>query len=104
MTRTAGGKAHPGLQELEIHGPQPQWSAMDETFDLPADTMPGYHGSRACRAIRDWMNAARSGSHRCRNTPQSTVDTRELIDTIYRSSREGRRIECAIGGESSPAD
>jgi len=83
---------------LEIHGPQPQWTAMDETFDLPADKKPGYHGSRAFRAIQDWMNAARSGSQPCRNTPQSTVDTLELIDTIYRSSREGRRIECAIGG------
>src|SRR4029077_4447428 len=27
---------------LEIHGPQPQFQAMDETFTLPPDATPGY--------------------------------------------------------------
>ena len=27
---------------LEIHGPQPQFMAMEETFELPPDDTPGY--------------------------------------------------------------
>jgi predicted dehydrogenase len=83
---------------LEIHGPQPQFDAMEETFALPEDKTPGYGGSRAVALLTDWLEAAASGGRLCRNTPQSTLATLELIDTIYQSSREGRRIECAIGG------
>ena len=86
-------------RKLEIHGPQPQWSAMDETLELLPDKTPGYSGSRGVKMIRDWMDAARTGARPCRNTPQSTVATLQLLDTIYRSSREGRRIECEIGAE-----
>ncbi len=83
--------------ELEIHGPQPQWSPMDEIYTLPADETPGYGGTRAVRAIKDWLEAARQGGRPCRSTPDTMVATIELIDTIYQSSREGRRIECCIG-------
>ncbi|RKX34096.1 MAG: hypothetical protein DRP71_08200 [Verrucomicrobia bacterium] len=87
---------HPG-RKLEIHGPQPQFFAMEETLELPPDDTPGYAGSRGVDTIRDWVNAARTGAHCCRNTPQSTQATLRLLDTIYRSSQEGRRIECEIG-------
>jgi len=87
---------HPS-RKLEIHGPQPQFYAMEETLELPPDPTPGYSGSRGVDTIRDWMDAARTGNHSCRNTPQSTYATLQLLDTIYQSSREGRRIECDIG-------
>ncbi len=81
---------------LEIHGPQPQWFSMDETLALPADATPGYGGGRGLALVRDWMAAARSGGRDCRNTIESTRATLQIIDAIYQSSREGRRIECSI--------
>ncbi len=77
---------------LEIHGPKPQWNAMEETFTLPADETPGYGGQRATKLIRDWLDAAREGGRPCRNTPQTTLDTLALIDAIYESSEKGQRI------------
>jgi predicted dehydrogenase len=82
---------------LEIHGPQPQWDAMDEMFTLPADNTPGYGGRRAMDLLRDWLHASRNCGAACRNTAESTVAVLELLDAIYQSSREGRRIECRIG-------
>jgi predicted dehydrogenase len=82
---------------LEIHGPMPQWIAMEETFATPADTTPGYGGARGVALVRDWLDAARDGGRDCRNTPESVLATLELIDTIYRASREERRIACRGG-------
>jgi predicted dehydrogenase len=81
---------------LEIHGPQPQFMAMEETFTLPADPTPGYGGQRNVRLVRDWIESAQTGKQLCRSTPRSTLATLELLDAIYRSSAEGRRIECQI--------
>lgn len=99
--------AHPGTSgRLEIHGPQPQWHAMEETFQVAADPTPGYGGVRGVDVVGDWLSAieerrAVSGSstapRACRNTPESTVATLELLDAAYESSRLGRRIECSIG-------
>ena len=83
---------------LEIHGPKPQWFAMEETFRLPPDDTPGYGGRRGVALVQDWLDAARDGGRPCRNTPRTTRDTLALIDRIYESSREGRRIACEIGG------
>jgi hypothetical protein len=69
---------------------------MEETFTIPADPTPGYGGMRSVRLVRDWIESARTGKNQCRNTPQSTLATLELLDAIYRASREGRRIECAV--------
>jgi predicted dehydrogenase len=82
---------------LEIHGPQPQWDAMDEVFTLPLDNTPGYGGRRALDLLRDWLQASRNRGAACRNTAESTVAVLEILDAIYQSSREGRRIECRIG-------
>jgi predicted dehydrogenase len=82
---------------LDIHGPQPQWHAMEETFALPRDATPGYGGTRCVALIRDWIEAARAGARPCRNTVQSTLDTLEVIDAIYESSRTGQRVACRIG-------
>ena len=71
--------------------------AMDETFTLPADTTPGYGGARSVTLIRDWIASAQSGTPHCRNTPQSTLATLELLDAIYAASERGRRVECRIG-------
>jgi predicted dehydrogenase len=75
-----------------IHGPQPHFHAMEETFDLPADPMPGYGGARGVATIRDWIMQARSGRPGCRNTLDSTLETLRVLDAVYRSSDEGRRI------------
>jgi predicted dehydrogenase len=78
---------------FRIHGPQPQFHAMEETFTLPADTMSGYGGKRGVHLIRDWIESARSGANRCRNTVDSVMRTLRLLDAVYRSSEEGRRVE-----------
>ncbi|QDU25561.1 Glucose--fructose oxidoreductase precursor [Anatilimnocola aggregata] len=83
---------------LDIHGPKPQWHAMEDSFTLPVDTVPGYGGRRCLALVQDWLDAMQNPGQRCRNTAQSTLQTLQLIDTIYQSSREGRRIECRIGG------
>lgn len=83
---------HPGTAgQLRIHGPQPQFHAMEEVFDLPADRTPGYGGSRGVALIRDWLEAAKTGS-RCRNGVDSVMATLRVLDAVYRSSEEGRRI------------
>lgn len=81
---------------LEIHGPQPQFQAMNEVFTLPADATPGYGGQRSVRLIQDWLSSVRTGAP-CRNTPDSTNATLQLLDAIYRSSAEGRRVACDVG-------
>lgn len=85
---------------LEIHGPQPQFMAMEETFTLPPDPAPGYGGQRNVHLVRDWIESAQRGKPVCRSTPRSTLATLELLDAIYRASEEGRRIECNIAANS----
>ena len=80
---------------LEIHGPQPQFVAMDEVFELPPDEVSGYGGQRMIDLLRDWIRAMRKGTN-CRNTPESTIATLEVIDTIYEASEKAKRIECNI--------
>jgi predicted dehydrogenase len=82
---------------LDIHGPQPQFDAMNETFIQPEDKTPGYGGARAVATLTDWIESARQGGQSCRNTPESMLATLSLIDTIYESSRAGRRVECRVG-------
>ena len=77
---------------LEIHGPQPQFMAMEETFELPPDDTPGYGGKAMVALLRDWVRCAHEGGE-CRNTPESMVAVLETIDRIYESSRSGRRVE-----------
>ena len=77
---------------LEIHGPQPQFMAMEETFELPPDDTPGYGGKAMIALLLDWVRCAHEGGD-CRNTPESMVAVLETIDRIYESSRSGRRVE-----------
>ena len=77
---------------LEIHGPQPQFMAMEETFELPPDDTPGYGGKAMVALLRDWVRCAHEGGD-CRNTPESMVAVLETVDRIYESSRSGRRVE-----------
>ena len=77
---------------LEIHGPQPQFMAMEETFELPPDDTPGYGGKAMIALLHDWVQCAHEGGD-CRNTPESMVAVLETIDRIYESSRSGRRVE-----------
>lgn len=83
---------------LEIHGPQPQWHAMEDVFTLPEDKTPGYGGQKNQRLIGDWLDCIRTGRRDNRNGASSMLAVLELIDAIYQSSREGRRVECRIGG------
>ena len=80
---------------LEIHGPQPQFMAMDEVFELPPDEVSGYGGQRMIDLLRDWLRAIREGDN-CRNTPESTIATLEIIDAIYEASAKAKRIDCNI--------
>lgn len=90
---------HPGTSGLlEIHGPQPQWHAMEESFSLPEDKTPGYGGKRGVGLVKDWLDTIRTGGRTCRSTITSTQATLQLLDKIYESSREGKRINCEIGG------
>lgn len=94
--------AHPNTSgRLEIHGPQPQWHAMEEAFQVAADPTPGYGGVRGVDVVGDWLaaiNERRGDKARdCRNTPESTLATLELLDAAYESSRSGKRVECNIG-------
>lgn len=84
---------------LEIHGPKPQWNAMEEVFTLPPDSTPGYGGKRAMAAVTDWLDAVHAKPQKqVRNTAASTAAVLELIDCIYESSRSGKRVECQISG------
>jgi predicted dehydrogenase len=80
---------------LRIHGPQPQWHAMEETFAVAADEVPFYGGYRGLELVRDWISAIRDG-HACRNTPESAQAALAVIDAIYQSSCSGRRVDCYI--------
>jgi len=85
---------------LEIHGPMPQWFAMEETYMSPSDDTPGYGGRRGAALVRDWIAAARNGGD-CRNTPESALATLALIDAIRESSNRASRVACQIGGGAS---
>jgi len=82
---------------IEIHGPQPQWHAMEDVYTSPADTKPGYGGDKGFELVRDWLDCVRTGRRDNRNRAPSMLATLELIDAIYASSQEGQRIECRIG-------
>jgi predicted dehydrogenase len=77
---------------FRIHGPQPQFHAMEETFDLPPDRAPGYGGAKGVATVRDWIALARAETSACRNTVDSTLTTLRVLDAVYRSSEEGRRV------------
>ncbi|HKB05940.1 MAG TPA: Gfo/Idh/MocA family oxidoreductase [Gemmataceae bacterium] len=88
---------HPGTGgRLRIHGPQPQFHAMEETFSLPPDTAAGYGGTKGVQTVRDWIAMARGEIAACRNTVDSVLATLRLLDLVYQSSAEGRRIECRL--------
>jgi predicted dehydrogenase len=82
---------------LEIHGPQPQWHAMEEVFTAPEDKTQGYGGQKGFLMVQDWLDCIRTGRRDNRNTFRGMAATLELIDAVLQSSREGRRIECRIG-------
>ncbi len=90
--------ARPGTSGvLEIHGPQPQWYAMEETFCVPPDDTPGYGGRNGVALVRDWVDAMAGSRDRCRTAARTSLATLQLLDTIYESSRSGRHIPCSIG-------
>lgn len=82
---------------LEIHGPQPQWHAMEDVYTSPADSKPGYGGNKGFLLVQDWLDCIRTGRRDNRNRAPSMLATLQLIDAIHQSSREGRRIDCRIG-------
>ncbi len=90
--------AYPGTGgRFETYGPQPQFLAMNETFSLPEDKTPGYGGVRMLELLRDWIASASGQRSACRNTLCSTRATLQLLDAIYASSEQARRITCSIG-------
>lgn len=91
MGPLGAGRAGTGGR-FRIHGPQPQFHTMEETFDLPPDRTPGYGGAKGAAAVRDWLAACRGEVPACRNTVDSALATLRVIDAAYRSSDEGRRV------------
>ncbi len=83
---------------LEIHGPQPHWYAMEETFRLPGDSTSGYGGYRGVKLVRDWLDAI-SQRRLCRNTARSMGVTLQLLDLIYQAGEMNRRVECHVEPE-----
>jgi predicted dehydrogenase len=82
---------------LEIHGPKPQWYAMEEVFSLPQDDTPGYGGRNGVALVRDWVEAIGGKENACRQALDSSLATLQLLDAIYLSSQRGERIACDIG-------
>jgi len=82
---------------LDIHGPQPQWHALEETYTAPEDKTPGYGGRKGFLLVQEWLDCIRTGRRDNRNTTGGMLATLQLIDAIHQSSREGRRVECRIG-------
>jgi predicted dehydrogenase len=68
---------------FRIHGPQPQFHAMEEVFTLPPDTTPGYGGARCIELIRDWVREASGEGRFCRADVTSTADMLQLLDGLY---------------------
>ncbi len=83
---------------LEIHGPQPQWYAMEETYDAPVDSTPGYGGLPGVALLKDWLAMMRGEVEQCRNTTSSMLSTVKIVDTILQASQEGRRIQLGPAG------
>ncbi|HLJ11361.1 MAG TPA: Gfo/Idh/MocA family oxidoreductase [Planctomycetaceae bacterium] len=81
---------------ITIHGPQPQFQAMEESFSLPADNTPGYGGARSVALLGDWIAQAGGVGPACRNSPESLFAVLELLEKIYESSASGRRMECRV--------
>jgi predicted dehydrogenase len=84
--------------EFEIHGPMPQWHAMEETFGLPADTVQAYGGRRGVNLVGDWLDAI-AERRDTRNTPETALALLQLLDAIHESSRSGRLVECNLGAD-----
>jgi predicted dehydrogenase len=84
---------------LTIHGPQPQFQAMEETYSIPPDPVPGYGGARSVALLRDWIKVARGGGATCRNSPNALLAVLDVVERIYESSSAGRRLECCIGDQ-----
>ncbi len=82
---------------LEIHGPQPQWYAMEETFTLPPDVIPGYGGRNGLALVRAWLSAIDGDTAQCRHAARSCWTTLQLLDAVYESSRTGQRVSCSLG-------
>ncbi len=92
---------------LDIHGPKPQWHAMEEQFCLPADTTPGYGGCNGLALVQDWLDAAQAATASrpaCRNTVASGQQTLRLIEAIGQASSQRRAVSlselCGSGDDS----
>ncbi|MCH2611299.1 MAG: Gfo/Idh/MocA family oxidoreductase [Pirellulales bacterium] len=82
---------------LDIHGPQPQWYAMEDVYNSPVNDTSGYGGSLGVSLLNDWFDCIEGKVDACRNTAQSMFNTISLIETIYESSKQARRVDCQIG-------
>ena len=70
---------------LEIHGPQPQWHAMEDAYTSPEDTKPGYGGDKGYLLVQDWLDCIRTGRRDNRNGVQphggdAATDRRDLSE------------------------
>ncbi|MEC7564379.1 MAG: Gfo/Idh/MocA family oxidoreductase [Planctomycetota bacterium] len=82
---------------LEIHGPQPQWYAMEDELQTDPDSVSGYGGAPGVALLEDWFAMIHGTVTACRNTTQTMLDTVMLVEQILTASDQGRRIDCRIG-------
>ena len=66
---------------------------MEETYDAPIDSTPGYGGGPGVALLEDWLSVIHGKSPACRNTTESMLATVKVVDTIIQASDEGRRID-----------
>jgi predicted dehydrogenase len=69
---------------------------MEDVYSTPEDKSPGYGGRRGQLLVQDWLDCIRTGRRDNRATARGTLATLELIDAIFQSSREGKRVACRI--------
>ena len=66
---------------------------MEEGYDAPVDSTPGYGKGPGVALLKDWLAMIRGEVAACRNTTESMLATVKIVDTILQASAEGRRID-----------
>jgi len=61
----------------------------------PEDTTTGY-GQGACDLLNEWVDVARGLKQTPSVDASAMVRVQKVLDAIYESSREGRRVACNI--------
>jgi predicted dehydrogenase len=82
-------------QNEQQKGTNPQWEdlAVDEVFTAAPDKHPEGYGDGAWQLLDEWASVIAGTKAEMTVPPESVVRVQMLLDAIYASSKEGRRIE-----------